>query len=159
MCSVSTDDYKDSVSEASASPQGTSAGSVRLLHLLTFRQPYSLKPPGALLATLPKSPDPWALPISGCCFTLGRHTTSPKSFYPCMACCPGLAEWQPLGTLHCCRPLQGQLRASRLHKTHVCLASATSISLTSGGPTARAPAPAFLPRGLCPVLAGLARAC
>jgi len=58
VCSVATNDYKDTDNCKSSllSPRDMSAGSVRLLCLLTFQWPYSLKPPGASPETLPHHP-------------------------------------------------------------------------------------------------------
>jgi len=73
VCSVATDNCKDGL----LSPQGTSAGSVRLLCLLTFQWPYSLKPPGASPETLPCHPSAIAH------VTWNSVPPRPAMFYPC----------------------------------------------------------------------------
>jgi len=93
--SVATNDYKGTATKVSHLPLGMSAGSVRLLCLLTFQQPYSLKPPGASLGTLPRHP---------ICsrFTLGWCTPVPCSILPLQ---PSLPPW--LGSSSGHSPLAG----------------------------------------------------
>ena len=58
MYGVATENYEGTAAKATHLPLGTSAGSVRLGGVLTFQPPYSLKPPGASLVTLPCHPSP-----------------------------------------------------------------------------------------------------
>jgi len=72
--SAATNNCKDSL----LSPWGTSAGSVRLLRLLTFQWSYSLKPPGASPGTLPCHPSAVS------CITWDGVPPCPAVFYPCI---------------------------------------------------------------------------
>jgi len=121
MCSVATDNYKgtNDCKGSLLSLWGMSAGSVRLVRLLTFQQPYSLKPPGTSLVMLPChlicspviSPPPH-VQGSGLCHA--------RTAYPCVLQCftlaylthhPGWAAWAALSSAQVMRAPASKLVA------------------------------------------------
>ena len=141
-------------------PSGTSAGSVRLSCLLTFRQAYSLKPPGTSLGTLPchlihvpHHRPPTACPGVRACFMPERRTPASSFVLPLLPwplACLGAS----CAALSCRRVWVGPVLQAFLAPWAACRAILTlgRLLISVSQPCWRASAPPAAPR--CVALGG-----